>query len=55
MFIDEVTGIASIGADVAVVSRSHDRVLSGVNLTMVAILKPLITMLAFESAPQSKT
>ena len=55
MFIDAVLGIASKGAEVAFESRSHARVQSGVNLTMVAIDKPLITMLTFESAPQSKT
>ena len=54
MFIDEVLGIASIGADVAVESRSHARVLSSVNLTTVAIRKPLITMLAFESDKRAK-
>ena len=55
MFIDEVLGIASIGADVAFESRSRDRVLSRVNLTTVASRKPLITMFAFESASHSKT
>ena len=48
MLVDEVLGVASIRADAAVVSCAG--VLPRVDLTAVATHKPLVTMLAFESA-----
>ena len=55
MLVDEKLGVAAIGADAALEARSRAGVLSRVNLTPVAIHKPLVTLITFEPAPQSKT